>query len=394
MRGYLDAPMGRHPAPMGLVLAYRWLAFAWMALIAGVGAQSVTPVLSAVALLVTLGWTLWLTLAAVRRSIPVLVLDLTLAVGLVLAGGLIHPHGHVLTNHPSITSAYPMAAVAAWAAVHHVAGGIGAGLVVAGVLPLSYALNGAPLLELSFVEVLELTGTALAHVLLGASVGLAARQFTRLAEHAARAGDQAARLAERERLAARIHDEVLQQLAAIHRGGADLAAAGPVAAGDLRPLLAEIRRQERNLRNLVVPQPDPVVEGEVSLTAALERLAAEHRELDLQVVTAGPVPVAEAVAAELLAAVREALSNVVKHARARRVWLSVLEEAGAVTVVVRDNGIGFDFDEDSLRANGRLGLLLSVRARLNRLGGVARIHGRPGRGTEVELSLPPERRSA
>jgi signal transduction histidine kinase len=55
---------------------------------------------------------------------------------------------------------------------------------------------------------------------------------------------------------------------------------------------------------------------------------------------------------------------------------------------LRDNGAGFTFDEQELRAAGRLGLLVSVRARIEQLGGEVVVRGRPGRGAEIELRLP------
>jgi signal transduction histidine kinase len=90
----------------------------------------------------------------------------------------------------------------------------------------------------------------------------------------------------------------------------------------------------------------------------------------------------------VVAAAKQVLNNVIKHANATQVWVSVLDEGDHVTVFLRDNGVGFTFDEQELRAAGRLGLLVSVRARIERLGGEVVVRGRPGRGAEIELRLP------
>ncbi|WP_084424727.1 sensor histidine kinase [Kibdelosporangium aridum] len=379
-----------HPAPMLLVLVFRWCAFAWMAIVAAIGGQvrEQAAAVAVAALVATLGWTVWLTLAAVRRSGLALAIDLALAVGLVVAGGFFHPAQHVLTNHPSVTGAYPMAAVAAWAVVRRVSGGLLAGAVVAAALPFAYALNRAPLAELSFSQSLTMTASGLSYVLVGAAVGTASRQFHRLAQALARSSSEAARLAERDELAARIHDDMLQHLALLQRKGMDLAARGDVRPGELRALMAEVRAQEKALRDMVVSGTMVAPHGSACLTAALEKLPGTYGDLAVQVLASGSVVLPDNVVDEIIAAVKEALTNVVKHAQATQAWVSVLEEDSGLTVFVRDNGIGFTFSEEKVRAAGRLGLLLSVRARIERIGGTVAINGRPGRGTEIELRLP------
>jgi signal transduction histidine kinase len=375
---------------MLLVLVFRWCAFTWMAIVAAVGGQvrDQAATVAVLALLITLGWTIWLTLAAVRRPVPVLVADLLLAVGLVLAGGYFHPTQHVLTNHPSVTGAYPMAAVAAWAVMRQIRGGLIAGSVVAVTLPFGYLLNGAPLSELSFSQALQLIASALSYVLVGLAVGTASRQFNRLTQVAARSTEQAARLAEREQLAARIHDDVLQHLSVLRRKGSDLADRGELRPGELRALMASVGQQEKALRDMVLPPHQETPQGTASLSDALTSLAGSYESLPAQVLASGPIVLPEHVVTEVVAAAKQVLNNVVKHANATQVWVSVLDEGDHVTVFLRDNGAGFTFDEQELRAAGRLGLLVSVRARIEQLGGEVVVRGRPGRGAEIELRLP------
>jgi signal transduction histidine kinase len=375
-----------HPAPMLLVLVFRWFAFAWMAIVAALGGQVREDVawLAVVTLVGILGWTAWLTLAAIRRPGRVLAVDLLLAVALVLASGYFHPVGHVLTNHPSVAGVYPMTAVAAWAVMRQITGGSVAGGVVAAALPFAYVLNGVPLHELSFSQQLQLIGTALSYPLLGAVIGTAARQFGQLTSAVARNSERAAR----ERIAADIHDDVLQRLAQLRRQGSDLADRGDIRPAELLALLAEMGRQENALRGMVEPDPPPPPHGSVSLSSALGRLAGQYREVAVHVLASGPLVLPQHVVSEVVAAVAAALSNVVEHANAEQTWISALDEGNGVMIFVRDDGVGFEFDSDSLHRAGRLGLRVSVRSRIERIGGKVTVRSRPGHGTEIELWVP------
>jgi PAS domain S-box-containing protein len=86
---------------------------------------------------------------------------------------------------------------------------------------------------------------------------------------------------------------------------------------------------------------------------------------------------------------QEALMNVVKHALAARVFLSITKKDGAITLSIEDDGVGFDYDEivkdqDSSEALG----LLIMKERAVMLGGEVRIESRPGKGTHVIAEIP------
>lgn len=378
-----------HPRPMLLVLAVRWIAVVWMATMALVGGQVLAERawVTVAALAGTLAWTAWLTLAAARRVIPVLLVDLLVAVALVLVSGYVQPGQQVLTDHPTLLGVYPMVVVAAWAVVLGVRGGLAAGVVIAVALLAEYGANQAQLGDLSYLQALHLIASGLAYLLLGGTIGVATRQFDRVSHQLAKGTERVARLEERERLAARIHDDVLQQLGRIRCLGGELAERGHVRAPELRQLMAQVERQERALRSAVQHDGHTTAGGTASLLAALATLADTFPQWPVHLVGSGPVVLGDHVVAEIAAAVGELLGNVVKHAHADQVWVSVLATDGDVTVDVRDDGVGFDYDESALAATGRLGLLVSVQARMARLGGTARVHGRPGRGAEIELCL-------
>jgi signal transduction histidine kinase len=63
---------------------------------------------------------------------------------------------------------------------------------------------------------------------------------------------------------------------------------------------------------------------------------------------------------------------------------------GRVEVLVRDTGRGFVYDEADLEAKGKLGIMESMKGRVQELGGTMKLTSEPGRGTEVEFLVPVE----
>ncbi len=57
-------------------------------------------------------------------------------------------------------------------------------------------------------------------------------------------------------------------------------------------------------------------------------------------------------------------------------------------VSVRDDGCGFIYSEEQLRAEGKVGMLGSMKGRIEDLGGKMKVHTAPGAGTEVEFRVP------
>ena len=89
--------------------------------------------------------------------------------------------------------------------------------------------------------------------------------------------------------------------------------------------------------------------------------------------------------------IREAVHNVVKHARATEAEVRLRATADAVKVTVRDDGVGFASDARTnsgrFRAAHGLGLL-SMRERASEHGGLFQIDSEPGRGTSWRSTLP------
>ncbi|WP_158083176.1 GAF domain-containing protein [Streptomyces antioxidans] len=81
---------------------------------------------------------------------------------------------------------------------------------------------------------------------------------------------------------------------------------------------------------------------------------------------------------------QESLHNVAKHSQARNVRLHLLNEPGAVTLTVADDGVGFDCKGSF---PGHLGLL-SMRERAREVGGTLNVDSRPGQGSRIRARIP------
>jgi len=87
--------------------------------------------------------------------------------------------------------------------------------------------------------------------------------------------------------------------------------------------------------------------------------------------------------------VQEAVTNVARHARARRVRVELRQSKSELRVLIRDDGCGFDVRHT--RAGGPAGEhlgLISMEERVSFLGGEFRIESSPNRGSEIRARLP------
>jgi signal transduction histidine kinase len=218
------------------------------------------------------------------------------------------------------------------------------------------------------------------------------RLLQRTAEQARRATDdlvrereRGARLAERESLARQIHDSVLQALALVHKRGQELASSPSPSPADVASLADLAGKQEEALRGLILREPEEGPAGLRSLREALEKAALHSGGVPVSVSAVGPIWLARRQADEIAAAVKEALANVAEHAQARRATVFADEENGEIVVTVRDDGVGFSYDEARLKADGKAGVLKSMKGRIEDLGGTMSISSPAGGGTEVEF---------
>ena len=89
--------------------------------------------------------------------------------------------------------------------------------------------------------------------------------------------------------------------------------------------------------------------------------------------------------------VREALNNAVRHGRPGRVSVRLQGENGGLRLRVRDDGCGFDPGAVSRPGAAHYGIV-GMRERIESLGGSFVLESAPGRGTAIEIVLPPDAR--
>jgi signal transduction histidine kinase len=194
--------------------------------------------------------------------------------------------------------------------------------------------------------------------------------------------------AERKRLARELHDETGQALTAILLGLRSVSqATSPEqverAAEGLRQLaisaLEDVRQLAFDLR--------PKALDDFGLAAALERLVervAAQAELEIELEASLARRLDEDIETAVYRTVQEALTNVVKHAAARRVSVVVAERGRALAVLVEDDGCGFDIAASS---DGRFGLV-AMRERLALIGGALDLESSPNAGTTLRATIP------
>jgi signal transduction histidine kinase len=89
--------------------------------------------------------------------------------------------------------------------------------------------------------------------------------------------------------------------------------------------------------------------------------------------------------------VRELMLNAAKHARGKKIEVSIRREGDNLVIDVTDDGVGFDRQQlttSRSREKPRGFGLFSVRERIECIGGSLRIDSRPDRGSKVSLTVP------
>jgi signal transduction histidine kinase len=194
---------------------------------------------------------------------------------------------------------------------------------------------------------------------------------------------------ERRRIAQDLHDGVIQDLAGV---GISLSSMSRQVEEDTRwkGQLDEagtiVRRDVASLRTLMtdIYPPDLDVRG---LGEAVRELLDQQALSGISITYEVDEPLTPTPTTARLAfrVIRESLRNVVKHARAEHLFVSLGQAGGFIHLEVRDDGVGFD--PNNATKEGHLGLRL-VQETVVDAGGQLRIDSAPGQGTRVDGSLP------
>lgn len=197
---------------------------------------------------------------------------------------------------------------------------------------------------------------------------------------------------QRRRLAADLHDNIGQTLALAQiRLKAAMAHPGFAADKDLGEVVKLLAQAMSDTRSLTFELSPPVL-YDLGLVAALEwfgeQLEGQHGlHVDVRADERWSRLDTE-TAAMLFRAIRELLTNVVKHAATRVVTVTLSREANELVVVVHDQGKGFDLERLKASGASRGFGLFSVREQVLRLGGHFEVTSSPQHGTRITLRVP------
>jgi signal transduction histidine kinase len=198
---------------------------------------------------------------------------------------------------------------------------------------------------------------------------------------------------ERRRWARELHDDSLQELAAIKlRLGALLRTKPEDVPAAVAQAIEHVDASIRAMRSLITDMR-PASLDQLGVAPALEALAERWTALsgtdadlhvDLQFESGVETTrLSTPIETTIYRVVQEALTNVAKHAGAQRVSVTIVERDGAIEIAVTDDGRGFSGSEPSDGFG-----LIGIRERIRLVGGRYELESEPGEGTTVHAWIP------
>jgi signal transduction histidine kinase len=195
-------------------------------------------------------------------------------------------------------------------------------------------------------------------------------------------------LEERERIAKELHDGIIQSLFAVGMGlqGTALTAGNPETTNRIESAVEALDGVIRDLRNYIFGLR-PGILADRQLDQALRSLGEEVESRSSErvevVVDAALAARLSNRSADVVQVTREALSNVVRHARARRATVRLERDGTDAVLTIEDDGDGFQLGREA-GGNG----LRNMRERAASLGGELELKSRPGKGTRIHITFP------
>jgi len=198
---------------------------------------------------------------------------------------------------------------------------------------------------------------------------------------------------ERDRIGRDLHDGIIQSLYAVSLSLEDvpemMTTSPGEAEGRVDAAIDSLHASIRELRNFIYGLRPEALDG-ADVAAGIVALAEQFGyntlvDVELDVDPDAGDDISPEHGAELLQLVREALSNAARHARARRLVVTFLHEDGGTSLVLADDGVGFDASAAVPVGHDGLG---NMRARAEGIGATLRIESTPGEGTRIIVRLP------
>jgi signal transduction histidine kinase len=202
--------------------------------------------------------------------------------------------------------------------------------------------------------------------------------------------------AERRRISRALHDEISQKLTALKLGieAVCLRRSLPTEVRTRLVKLGELAQGLMRRVHRLAREERPPGLDDLGLLAALRLHASEWRrrsgiQLDFRARGMEGIRFTRPIETALYRTTEEALMNVLQHSGARRASVRLMHRRGVVSLLVEDDGQGFDILGASAGAHSRPGLgLLVLRKRVKRVGGNTRMASSPGRGTRLRVQIP------
>lgn len=195
---------------------------------------------------------------------------------------------------------------------------------------------------------------------------------------------------ERRRLARDLHDTVSQELFAIHMAASSLPKIierNPDGAPAVMDQLIQMSHHAQKQMRGLISQLRPIELDDQTLEEALEKWFPEYcraHELQGQMDMKLGGPLSEAIEHQLFLVIQEGMANVVKHASAQSITLSLHEREHQYMLQLQDDGQGFNRSEIPSTSHG----LSTMRERAQKLGGEVEVFSKVGSGTSVRVKIP------
>lgn len=195
---------------------------------------------------------------------------------------------------------------------------------------------------------------------------------------------------ERQRLARELHDAVSQQLFAISMTST---AVGRTMEKDFERAVLQVKLIEEmasvaqsEMRALLLHLRPVHLEGK-RLGEGLQELLTEMKAkvpMEIAFEMDENINLVKGIENHIFRIVQEALSNTLRHAKATKMGIKLQQKAEWVSLLIRDNGVGFDLDVKKQASYG----LQSMQERVNEIGGSLQILTAPNKGTKIDIRIP------
>jgi signal transduction histidine kinase len=192
---------------------------------------------------------------------------------------------------------------------------------------------------------------------------------------------------ERSRIARELHDDISQQLAVLT---IDLKMLGRTAQGQAETAAVDALKRAEDIGASVHDLSHRLHPARLRVLGLVDALNGLKRELSHPGVTITfthqgvPPTLPPDLTLCLFRIVQEALQNANKHSEARNVAVDLTGASDGIALTIVDDGVGFDVDAAWRRGLG----LISVRERVEAIGGTFALRSSPGAGTRLEVSVP------